>query len=62
MSSTLPPSQVTAAIPVVAIVVDSSLTLALEWNRILHEYCNPLFARLGNSSLLTVAPSLPPSF
>ncbi|KAI9450141.1 hypothetical protein BJY52DRAFT_1304125 [Lactarius psammicola] len=54
MSSTLPPSQITPAIPAVAIVVDSSLTLAQEWRRILLDYCTPLFARLaeGHSSFL----------
>ncbi|KAH8994826.1 hypothetical protein EDB92DRAFT_228064 [Lactarius akahatsu] len=54
MSSTLPSHQVTQTIPAVAIVVDSSLTLAREWHHILLEYCKPLFARLaeGNAAFL----------
>jgi hypothetical protein len=57
MSSTLPPSHITPTIPAVAIVVDSSFTLAREWRRILLEYCTPLFTRLaeGNPSFLPVA-------
>ncbi|KAI0297303.1 hypothetical protein B0F90DRAFT_1740908 [Multifurca ochricompacta] len=51
MASTLPPQNV-PTIPAVAIVVDSSLALALEWRRILRDYCTHLFARLaeGNPS------------
>ena len=63
MSSTLPPSQVTPAIPVVAILIDSSFNLAREWRRILLEYCTPLFARLadGHPAFLSVPSCLLPS-
>jgi hypothetical protein len=51
MASTFP-TQNPSPIPAVAIVVDSSLTLASEWPRMLRDYCTHLFKRLaeGNPS------------
>jgi hypothetical protein len=59
MASTLPPQNL-LPIPVVAIVIDSSITLAAEWHHILNDYFPHLLRRLagGVPSSLAVNPSL----
>jgi hypothetical protein len=48
------PSHNPLSIPVVAVVVDSSITLALEWHHIIHTYIPNLFGRLAGGVSLAV--------
>ena len=58
MASTLP-SHSPLPIPVVAIVVDSSIKLALEWHHILHAYLSQLFGRLVSGTPASLPVTFP---
>jgi len=53
MANTLP-SHNPLSIPVVAVVVDSSITLASEWHHIIHAYFPNLFGRLAGGVSIAV--------